>query len=73
VAAAAEEEAGEREAQHDGLDDVHDAERDGVHCRRRGAAAQGEGGEPREALPPEGAGERRGEPGRAGGAGSPWG
>jgi hypothetical protein len=68
VAAAAEEEAGEREAQHDGLDDVHDAERDGVDHGGRGAAAQGEGGETREpALPPEGARERRGEPGRAGG------
>jgi hypothetical protein len=68
VAAAAEEEAGEREAQHDGLDDVHDAERDGVDHGGRGAAAQGEGGETREpALPPEGARERRREPGRAGG------
>jgi hypothetical protein len=64
----AEEEAGEREAQHDGLDDVHDAERDSVDHGGRGAAAQGEGGETREpALPPEGARERRGETGRAGG------
>ena len=67
VAAAAEEEAREREAQHDGLHDVHDAERDRVGHRRRRAAAQAEGREPREALPPQRARQRRRQPGRAAG------
>jgi hypothetical protein len=64
MAAAAEEEAGEAEAEHDRLHDVHDAERDGVDHRRRGAALQAEGGEPREPLPPQRARKRRRQPRR---------
>jgi hypothetical protein len=70
MAAAAEEEAGETEAEHDRLHDVHDAERDGVDHRRSGATLQAEGGEPREPLPPQRARQRRRRPDAGGGGGS---
>ena len=54
LAAAAAEEAGEREAQHDGLHHVHDAERGGVQQRRRPPAADGH------ALPPRQPGQQPG-------------